>query len=196
MNIRFPSIFLAAFTVCAAVQAQPCDYYTKYGTGGNPDKALFMTIGKQCSIVVDEKGPRQVCTNRHENMRCLLANGANPNAVNSFDTPLMKAAALLAVESARILIEYGADVNAKRSIDGKTPLMIAAMQSDHTLHPGNIPPHASGLVTPATDMLRLLIEKGADVNARDGAGMTALYHARSTGHKESQKFLKAAGGTE
>ena len=195
IKIRFLPILIAAFASCNAVQAQPCDYYTEYGTGGNPDKALFMTIRTSCTLVPSENGPKEVCTNRRENMRCLLANGANPNAVLQFQTPLMHAASMLEVESARILIEYGADVNAKRTTDGRTPLMLAAAKQDITPHPGNI--EISKRFIPATDMLRLLIEKGAEVNARDFGGQTALYHARVTaGNKKSQQFLKSVGGVE
>ncbi len=72
-------------------------------------------------------------------------------------TPLMAAARSGNVETARILIENGADVNAA-DYCGKTVLMYAGQED-------------------CNGMTELLIEHGADINAVDNFGQTAYDHA-------------------
>ncbi len=67
-----------------------------------------------------------------------------------------------------------ADVNARERWYGHTALMSAA---------------AAG----QADVIRLLIEAGADVNAVDDEGASALSFARSNGHAEAATALLAAG---
>src|SRR5262249_28650242 len=79
-------------------------------------------------------------------MKRLLAGGADPNAQNDAG-----ATALMWVgtdaEKAQLLLDHGANVNAK-SDDGRTPLIVAA-----------------GL-RGATDVVRLLLDRGADTRAK------------------------------
>jgi ankyrin repeat protein len=78
----------------------------------------------------------------------LLDAGGDPNAVaNDGETLLMTVARGGHVEAARLLIERGADLEAREQWHGQTALMWAAAQG----HP---------------DMLRELLAHGADVNAR------------------------------
>jgi ankyrin repeat protein len=72
-------------------------------------------------------------------------------------TPLHYAAALGSVESVKLLIEAGADVQARNAMDA-TPLILAA---------------------PSAQKVALLLAKGADPNARSKAGRTALLVAAS-----------------
>ncbi len=90
-------------------------------------------------------------------------------------TPLMFAAQAGDVESARTLLEAGADVNAGTEETGP-PLVLAA---------------SSG----RQQVALLLLEKGADPNATDGYGMTALHWAleegivgMSGGHTETDPY--------
>ena len=66
------------------------------------------------------------------------------------------------VEIARLLLQNGADVNA-RDDNGFTPLHIAAMH-------GHV------------DILHLLVEYGADLEAQDNIGRRTLYYAANHGH--------------
>ena len=140
-----------------------------------------------------------------DRVRTLLAAGGDPNAVDSnHASPLMYAAlyarpqmidlllragadfkyrdangltalvlAAHSYESAKILIDAGADVNAKSKI-GITPFMTAAA------YPGN------------AALLKLMIEKGADVEA-SALGGTALTLAVLTGDAGNTALLLQRG---
>jgi ankyrin repeat protein len=142
-----------------------------------------------------------VRSNDLNQVRTLLNNGANPNASGGM-TALMYAAQNGHLETAKLLIDKGADVNAKDY--GMTALMYAA-QNGH-LEIANL------LIDEGADVnaqerdegmtalmcaaqnghlktAKLLIYKGADVNAQDDDGMTALMYAAQNGHLEIAKLL-------
>jgi len=76
------------------------------------------------------------------------------------------------VESA---IKRGLDVNAKEPIGGGTILMTAAFAGQ-------------------TEIVELLIEKGAELETKNHEGATALYNAAFFAHPETLKALIKAGG--
>ena len=87
-------------------------------------------------------------------------------------TPLHYAALYGNAESVRILLEHGADVNA-RNKSGATPLLYGAYNFDKA---------------------RLLVEKGADVNAKSGGEMTPLLVAVSVhGNSATVRYLIEKG---
>ena len=87
-------------------------------------------------------------------------------------TPLHYAALYGNVESVRILLEHGADVNARNKSEA-TALIYAAYNFDKT---------------------RLLVEKGADVNAHSTSGMTPLLVAVSVhGNLATVRYLLEKG---
>ena len=136
-----------------------------------------------------------------ERVRVLLAAGADPNAKDANDASALMYAALYSgpgmlnlliaggadvklrdkngltalgwaahsKESAKVLLEAGADVNAKSNLGG-TPLLIAAA------YPGN------------TGLLRLMLEKGANIHI-SVSGSTALTLAAFTGDVQGVAFL-------
>jgi ankyrin repeat domain-containing protein 50 len=89
-------------------------------------------------------------------VRLLLNKGANVDARGSYGaTPLIGAAIRGHTPIAGILLEHGADIDASHGYDGKTALHRAA-QGGHL------------------DTVRLLLRKGANIEARDDEGNTPL----------------------
>ncbi|HKS38217.1 MAG TPA: ankyrin repeat domain-containing protein [Verrucomicrobiae bacterium] len=113
----------------------------------------------------------------------LLEKGADVHFTSDFGNALHFAALTDRKDIGRLLIERGANVNAigKRIVSfrndpGFTPLMYAAMteRNDPVL-------------------VQLLIDRGADVNARTPAGETAFSLARLRGETKIVAALRAAG---
>jgi ankyrin repeat protein len=113
-----------------------------------------------------------------DTMRLLLDRGADRNVVSRHPigaTPLIAALFGRKVEAARILIEHGADVTTRRgglgfSRAGWSPLHYAA---------------AYGFL----DIVALLLERGASVDALDDSGATPLEVAREAGQEEAAGLL-------
>lgn len=106
-------------------------------------------------------------------MQLLLEAGAGPNETNDAGaTPLMWCAGDAA--KVRLLLSKGAKVNARSKL-GRTPLLIAAAYDG------------------ATEAALLLIEKGADIKARDEGGMSVLEQAAGVNNIEVVRVLLAKG---
>jgi ankyrin repeat protein len=74
-------------------------------------------------------------------------------------------------ETVELLLKRGAEVNVQGALEGFTPLMTAA---------------AEGLA----DVVRILLEAGANRDIKDQDGDTALTFARQNGHTEVVKLLE------
>src|ERR1700690_1828023 len=109
-----------------------------------------------------------------DSVKLLLDRGANPNRANANGaTPLMWAIPDLA--KVKLLVAHGAEVNARSTNLGRTPLLITAS------YPG------------AVEVLRLLLDKGADIHAKDKSGMHALGRAVTYADVEVVRFLVEHG---
>ena len=118
----------------------------------------------------------------------LLARGANVNVRDANNlTPLHVAAEKARGEIAGRLIAHGADLEA-RDVYGFTPLMVTAfyMRIEWVEQRGARFKFIQG---DNIDVARLLVAAGADVNARDGEGASALYLAAVEGHDAVVRLL-------
>ncbi len=107
-------------------------------------------------------------------LELLLERGADPNQTDSAGaTALMWA--VPDIQKVRLLIERGANVNARSSNLGRTPLLIAAG------YPGTV------------NLLALLLANGADLRAKDAAGFSALAMAMQSADVEVVRFLVQRG---
>jgi len=120
-------------------------------------------------------------------------------------TPLMIASAEGNEEVVSILIQAGSDVNAKNEL-GRTSLMfsanygffeIAEMLLENGARADTVANDESGwpAIIAASfnghrDIVRLLLEHGADQNIRDTSGKTALMWAEEQGHRRVARTLE------
>lgn len=109
---------------------------------------------------------------RLEMVRFLLRKGADVNARDiEIGTPLTWAARGGSVEVISPLLAAGADVNSRNDLAGRTPLMEAIRMM---LHCDKTTSAAEDALKHQIEMVRLLIDKGADVNAAENSGLTPL----------------------
>ena len=114
-------------------------------------------------------------------MRWLLNRHANANARNWVGrTPLHLATYSMHLNAVRDLLEHNADIDLL-SDTGKTPLF------DLLTHPN------SSLEGKIVDIVRLLLEHGADTNIRNCNHTTALHQASSRGWPEVTRLLLSYG---
>jgi hypothetical protein len=109
----------------------------------------------------------------------LLKSGAQVNmtARNKLHVaPLHAAAAAHRTDICRLLLDSGADVNARQQED-VTALHEAAMSGQ-------------------LELAKLLLERGADVDLKSANGKTALTYAMESGQKEMSDFLRQRGAKE
>jgi len=204
----------AGFAFVAASLKQAGAVSVKTGAvGANPLPRIWPKAPGACG---GKDEPELLCPAQRgdvKEVRRLLAAGANVNERGSMgETALMKAAGRSA-EVVEILLKAGADFRAKTDA-GDTALHFWAGSAlrDSETRPilnlllkagGNIDQRTSeghGQFTPLmyaaargeNECVKLLMEAGADVNARDEHGNTALMYA-ITGHADLQRLLIASG---
>ncbi|XP_047106884.1 ankyrin repeat domain-containing protein 29-like [Schistocerca piceifrons] len=107
----------------------------------------------------------------------LLKNEANINCINSQGMSLLSEAILSAhtkssIDAIKMLLRHGASVNMRNTINGQTPLHVAAQT-------GNQP------------IVELLVASGADTKVKDHHGRTPRDTAKQYGHPELVEKMRA-----
>lgn len=116
---------------------------------------------------------------RLEILRLTLAAGADLKSVNRYGgTALIPAAHHGHVDTVRELLRTRIDVNHVNRL-GWTALLEAVILGDGGAR--------------HTEIVRLLVAGGADVNIPDSHGVTALQHARQRGQRQIVRILEEAG---
>ncbi|HKQ72824.1 MAG TPA: ankyrin repeat domain-containing protein [Blastocatellia bacterium] len=135
--------------------------------GADPNNST--AIGRGTSLVSPKNGGEQNKSKGESPIQSVPGNG------NNGGTPLMYAAHARNTEVVRLLIEKGADVNAKYNGAG-TALIPAAEMGDLAI-------------------AKLLLETGADVNVKHQSGYTALMYAAAAESNDPEliKALLAKG---
>ena len=141
--------------------------------------------------------------------QCLLEHGADVELRDQFDnTPLILAARCGHFDAVQFLLEHNADVNSQDH-KGRTPLhtvmleggfkadrtKIAQLLLKYGANPNarnddlQTPLHAAIVDEDWLDILRILLEHGADLDAEDKDGKTALQRSSEDGYEEVTQLL-------
>jgi ankyrin repeat protein len=102
-------------------------------------------------------------------------------------SPLYRATKSTDVAAMRLLLENGADPKYKLARDSSTLIMAAAGQGF------NKESGVGGEQKDAIEAIKMLMEKGVDVNAANDQGQTALHFAALTGREKVIEFLYENG---
>ena len=116
-------------------------------------------------------------------MRWLLDHGADANTLTRPGryTPLSNAAYSMQLEAVQVLLEHNADVNSRNHYGG-TPLLEACEQHRDSQSHGKV-----------ADIVRRLLEHGADPNIRSDDDLTALHRASFNGLLKAAQLLLSYG---
>ncbi|KAH9011723.1 ankyrin repeat-containing domain protein, partial [Lactarius deliciosus] len=145
-----------------------------------------------------------------DTVRLLINHGADMNAQDETHlTPLHLASSLGSAETVQLLIEHGADVTAQDRrhktplhlasswVSAKTALLLIQADvngQDDSTHPAyHLPFYYERKSHVTADTVRLLIDHGADVTARDETHSMPLHLASSWGRAETVRLLIGRG---
>jgi quinoprotein dehydrogenase-associated probable ABC transporter substrate-binding protein len=144
-----------------------------------PDMVAFLVAHGADVNLRDRDGWTPIMTAAYgddgDAVKLLAAHGADPNALSAQNLTALGIATQYGKDKAALaLIAVGADPNRPIGEAGYTPLMLVAAND-------------------ARDVAQALMQKGADVNARNSGGVTALMIAAANGRAEMAELLVRAG---
>lgn len=142
-------------------------------------------------------------------VRRLLKEGADVNERDADGkTPLQLAVEYRNIEAGKLLLDNGADANAKENEFGISPLHTAALTGQEAFarllldkganpnavdNKGNWYPLYYAIDRNQLSIMRLLLERGADPNAKSNFGLSFLDTAGRAGNAEAIRLLINAG---
>jgi len=121
---------------------------------------------------------KRITTGNEAAVRDLLKKGADINDMDDAgNSALMRAAVLGYPEMVRLLLEHKPDPDLPSWVDGMTALMLA-------LKHGHL------------EIADILVSHGADINAKDRSGQTALMRSVKDGNADAEQWLKKNKATD
>ena len=177
MPARALFLFVIGLRLFATPQYSNEPLFEAIRAGDNAAVKRLLNTGAGANAKEADGTPALMAATLFGDVRCvrlLLDHGADPNATNGVGaTALMWAVPDFA--KAKLLVARGADVNARSTNLGRTPLLVAAS------YPGSVP------------VLQLLVDNGADLHVRDRAGMDPLGRAAISADVAVVRFLVEHG---
>ncbi len=174
--VRFSLVALFAAAVSAQTDPSRDALFLALQRGASQEVGRVLAGGASPNLVDADGTPALMAAalfGNAETVDLLLKRGADPNKPDaSGATALMWAVS--DEEKVRLLVGRGANVNAKSNTD-RTPLLVAASL------PRTVP------------VLRILLDRGADLRAQDRAGATALALAVRSADVDVVRFLVERG---
>jgi ankyrin repeat protein len=121
-----------------------------------------------------------------EKVKQLLASGANPNEKRRQRTPLMVAAHRVNLHTVTLLLEMGAELETQ-DYQGTTTLMLAA---------GGWGYEGRDKDNKCLEVVKTLLERGADPNVCGKRGQTAMRYALGAANRRVMEFLSEHGASD
>lgn len=173
----------------------------RFGSIEGP-KIIEQLLNKGANVNISDKNgatPLMYASELGGSVSLLLEHGAKVNTKDRHGkTPLMYAMNNRGLNTASHLIEHGTDINAQDS-EGTTALMLAITSAIHDpvrIFGEDQEKKRKEEKESYLELIRFLIEKGADVNHKNRAGMTPLKLAMERQQTEVVALLKKAGAKD
>jgi hypothetical protein len=160
------------------IKHQPLDLALKYAVLNNLSLDIIrLLVENGARLEVGEETALMMAVKRPEAIRYLLQHGADPNYQNSFGkTALFYAVQYNALESMRMLIEGGAEVN--HALKTRDEIFDAVIESQYSIDyfasEAEMTPLMYAAQYASLPLIRLLVEQGADIHKKNCAGSQAV----------------------
>jgi hypothetical protein len=163
-NVRSPEAGLRLLRAAQAGDANTVRAFLEAGADANAkvdvDAWSFCKTPRDVTDLKRSSTPLQVAKGG-EVVSLLISNGANVNPVAAFRVALQFQVELGDAESVKTLVEAGANIDASLWPNGATTLILAAS-------------------TPGPAIVKVLLQRGAKVNAKDATGRTGWMRCPTT----------------